>query len=78
MLTEVTAQIAAEAAVRASEEQQRQIIETASAAYVAMDVEGIVIDWNERATETFGYPRHEAIGRRLGTLIIPEEQPRGP
>ncbi len=40
VLTEVTAQIAAEAAVRASEEQQRQIIETASSAYVAMDVDG--------------------------------------
>jgi diguanylate cyclase (GGDEF)-like protein/PAS domain S-box-containing protein len=73
VLTEVSAQMAAEAAVRASEEQQRQIIETASSAYVAMDVEGIVIDWNERATETFGYPREEAIGRRLSELIIPEE-----
>ena len=74
VLTEVTAQMAAEAAVRASEEQRRQIIETASSAYVAMDAEGLVTDWNERAAETFGYPREEAIGRRLGELIIPEEQ----
>jgi diguanylate cyclase (GGDEF)-like protein/PAS domain S-box-containing protein len=74
VLTEVTAQKHAEVAVRESEEQRRQIIETASSAYVAIDVEGYVIDWNERATETFGYPREEAIGRRLAELIIPEEQ----
>jgi diguanylate cyclase (GGDEF)-like protein/PAS domain S-box-containing protein len=73
-LMDITAQKHAEVAVRESEEQRRQIIETASSAYVAMDVEGYVIDWNERATETFGYPREEAIGRRLAELIIPEEQ----
>jgi diguanylate cyclase (GGDEF)-like protein/PAS domain S-box-containing protein len=73
VLMDITAQKEAEAAVRYSEEQQRQIIETASSAYVSMDVEGLVLDWNERATETFGYPREEAIGRRLGDLIIPEE-----
>jgi diguanylate cyclase (GGDEF)-like protein/PAS domain S-box-containing protein len=73
VLMDITAQKHAEAAVRASEEQQRRIIETASSAYVAMDVDGMVIDWNERATETFGYPREEVIGRRLGDLIIPEE-----
>jgi diguanylate cyclase (GGDEF)-like protein/PAS domain S-box-containing protein len=74
VLMDITAQKHAEAAARESEEQRRQVIETASSAYVAMDIEGYVIDWNERATETFGYPRDEAIGRRLGELIIPEEQ----
>ena len=73
VLMDITAQKDAEAAARSSEEQQRQIIETASSAYVAMDVDGVVIDWNERATETFGYPREEAIGRQLADLIIPEE-----
>jgi diguanylate cyclase (GGDEF)-like protein/PAS domain S-box-containing protein len=74
VLMDITAQKSAESAVRESEEQQRQIIETASSAYVAIDIEGVVIDWNERATETFGYPREEAVGQRLGDLIIPEEQ----
>nr|MBA2300461.1 EAL domain-containing protein [Chloroflexota bacterium] len=74
VLMDVTAQKEAEAAVRASEEQQRRIIETASSAYVAIDEEGIVLEWNERAAETFGWPRDDAIGRPLSGLIIPEEQ----
>jgi diguanylate cyclase (GGDEF)-like protein/PAS domain S-box-containing protein len=72
VVMDVTAQAEAEAAVRESEEQQRRIIESASSAYVAIDAEGVVIDWNERATETFGWPPEEAIGRPLSTLIIPE------
>ncbi len=74
VLMDITAQVNAEEAVRASEEQQRQIVETASSAYVAIDGEGCITDWNERAIETFGWSRAEAIGRRLSELIIPEEQ----
>jgi diguanylate cyclase (GGDEF)-like protein/PAS domain S-box-containing protein len=74
VLMDITAQKDAEAAVRESEEQQRRIIESASSAYVAIDAEGMVIDWNERATETFGWPPEEAIGRSLSGLIIPEGQ----
>jgi len=72
VLMDISAQKEAEAAARASEEQQRRIIDSASSAYVAIDAEGVVTDWNERATETFGWPRHEAIGRLLSSLIIPE------
>lgn len=74
VLMDVTAQTEAEEAVRASEEQQRRIIDTASSAYVAIDGEGRVTDWNERAAETFGWTRDEAIGRPLSELIIPEAQ----
>jgi diguanylate cyclase (GGDEF)-like protein/PAS domain S-box-containing protein len=74
VLIDVTAQREAEEAVRASEEQQRRIIDTASSAYVAIDGEGCVTDWNERATETFGWSRDEAMGARLSELIIPVEQ----
>ncbi len=74
VLMDVTAQTEAEEAVRASEEQQRRIIDTASSAYVAIDGEGCVTDWNERATETFGWSRDDAMGMRLSELIIPEEQ----
>ena len=74
VLMDVTAQTEAEEAVRASEEQQRRIIDTASSAYVAIDGEGRVTDWNERATETFGWTRDDAMGRPLSELIIPEAQ----
>ena len=72
VLMDITAQKEAETAVRESEEQQRRIIESASSAYVAIDGEGVVIDWNELATETFGWSPAEAVGRRLSALIIPE------
>jgi PAS domain S-box-containing protein len=71
---DISAQKEAEAAARASEEQQRRIIDSASSAYIAIDAEGVITDWNERATETFGWPADEAIGRRLSALIIPEGQ----
>jgi diguanylate cyclase (GGDEF)-like protein/PAS domain S-box-containing protein len=74
VVMDVTAQTEAEEAVRASEEQQRRIIDTASSAYVAIDGEGGVTDWNERATETFGWSREEAIGQQLSDLIIPPGQ----
>ena len=72
VLTDVTSEKDAEAQLRASEEQQRRIIETASSAYVSIDDQGVVIEWNERATQTFGWSRDEALGRSLAELIVPE------
>ena len=40
---------------------------------VVMDDEGTVREWNPAAELTFGWTREEAIGRRLGDLIVPEE-----
>ena len=49
------------------------IIETASYAFVAIDGDGIVEDWNHQAEQTFGWPRTEAIGVELAELIVPDE-----
>ena len=38
---------------------------------ITVDAEGIVREWNEAATRTFGYASHEAVGRELAELIIP-------
>ncbi len=40
---------------------------------VVMDSEGTVREWNPAAEGTFGSTREEAIGRRLGDLIVPED-----
>ncbi|HEY0441108.1 MAG TPA: HWE histidine kinase domain-containing protein [Xanthobacteraceae bacterium] len=40
-------------------------------AVVVMDARGVVSDWNEQATSTFGYTEEEATGRPLAELIIP-------
>jgi PAS domain S-box-containing protein len=49
----------------------RLILDTALDAVVVMNCTGAVADWNERATETFGFTREEVIGRNMAELIIP-------
>ena len=58
-------------ALRASEERSRAIIAAAHDAFVCMDAAGFITDWNRRAEETFGWSRHEALGRALSETIIP-------
>jgi len=74
LLLDITERKHAEEALRVNEQQIRLIIDTASYAFIGMDVAGRVIDWNQRATETFGWPAAEAIGSQLADLIIPERQ----
>ncbi len=74
LLVDITAAKLSEEALVASEEQQRMIIETASYAFVAIDSDGIVEDWNHQAERTFGWPRTEAIGVELAELIVPQAQ----
>jgi PAS domain S-box-containing protein len=53
------------------EEQLRAIIDTAHDAFVAMDAEGKVTDWNAQAEAISGWKRKEALGRPLATLLVP-------
>ena len=68
---DVSEQRAVGEALRASEERARQIIETAYDPFVAIDAEGMVINWNCQAEKTFGWPREEALGKQLSELVIP-------
>jgi PAS domain S-box-containing protein len=70
---DVTREQAVQAALRESEERARQIVETAYDAFISIDAQGRVIDWNRRAHELFGFSREEARGRLLANLIIPEK-----
>lgn len=47
------------------------VLESANDAYMQVDVEGIVTDWNRRATQLFGRTKDEALGRPLRELIVP-------
>jgi PAS domain S-box-containing protein len=62
----------AQEALQDSEAMARRIIETALDAFVQMDDEGVVTDWNSQAEEVFGWSHAEAVGRTLAELIIPE------
>ena len=54
-----------------SSRRHRQIIEAALDAFVGMDTNGLITDWNAQAEATFGWTRAEAIGRFLADTIIP-------
>ena len=73
-MIDISAQKEAELALRASEEQTRLIIESASQAYIAIDAQGRIIDWNAQAEATFGWSRKEALGEPLEECIIPVAQ----
>ena len=73
-IIDITGQKDAEQALRESEEQTRRIIDTASYAYIGMDAEGLIADWNQAAEQTFGWSRDEVIGTSLADRIIPFAQ----
>ena len=62
---------AAETALLQSQERNRAIVDTALDGLVTIDSGGVVTDWNGQAAAIFGWPREEALGRRLSELIIP-------
>jgi len=68
---DITERKAADQALRESALRIRSIIETAHDAFVAMDANGLITDWNAQAENTFGWSRMEAIGRPLASMIIP-------
>lgn len=64
----------AEAALRASELQLRQIVDSAMDAVIAFDAQDRIVGWNPQAERLFGWSRDEALGRELGPLILPPGQ----
>ncbi|MES2743446.1 MAG: diguanylate cyclase [Pseudomonadota bacterium] len=62
---------AAMARIVDSEALIRAIIARAPDAFVGVDADGLVTEWNERAEETFGWRRAEVLGRDIGQLIVP-------
>ncbi len=47
----------------------RLILENSLQAFLAMDQNGIIVDWNLRAEGVFGWSRHEAIGKPIKDLV---------
>lgn len=69
---DITERKEAEIALRRSERLNRLIVDTALDAFVAMDDEGTIIDWNPQAEVTFGWKREEALGQDVSDALIPE------
>jgi two-component system, sensor histidine kinase and response regulator len=70
---DVTQEKLALLALRRNERRNRLIVDTALDAFVAIDTEGTIIEWNPQAEATFGWKRHEAIGKSLESLLIPQQ-----
>ena len=61
----------AEAARLASEVRQTAVLQTALDAIITIDHVGRILEFNPAAERTFGHSRAEALGRDIGTLIVP-------
>jgi two-component system sensor histidine kinase/response regulator len=59
--------------LRASEELSRAIINLSSDAFVGMNGDGQIVEWNPRAEATFGWSREEVLGKKLAEMIIPPQ-----
>jgi PAS domain S-box-containing protein len=70
---DITEQERADERLRLSEQRVRTIIETASDAFIAIDTQGLVEDWNAQAERILGWSREEAIGRSLASLVVPPQ-----
>src|SRR5713101_7762365 len=57
--------------LESSEQRYRQIVETALDAFVGMDSNGLITDWNAQAETIFGWPRSDTIGQVLAQVIVP-------
>ncbi len=62
----------AQETLRESEQLARGIIDTALDAFVQIDESGRIRNWNSQAEKIFGWSHGEAVGQKLGELIIPE------
>ncbi len=70
--TDITESKRAQAALAASEERMRRILETAPDAVVTMDSAGLITDWNPQAERIFGLMREAAVGRSVAETIMPD------
>ncbi|MDO9435137.1 cache domain-containing protein [Hydrogenophaga sp.] len=58
--------------VRANEERVQTVIDTAQEAFIGMDFEGRITDWNAEAEKLFGWDRFEVLGESLADTVLPE------
>lgn len=74
---DITAQRKAEAALKESEEQYRQLVELSRAAIVQVSEAGKVVFFNSFAQELFGYREDEVLGKSLLEASILSQDSQG-
>jgi PAS domain S-box-containing protein len=73
-LVDVTATRLTQEALRSSEARKSAIFASAMDCVVTIDHEGLIVDFNPAAENTFGYRRDDVLGRPLADVIIPPSQ----
>lgn len=68
---DVTKQKRSEIALKESEEQIQTLFRNAPDAVVVIDEEGVIVRWNPRAEQIFGWEAEEVVGEHLHDIIIP-------
>ena len=75
----VASEIALEQAAREAQETSAvfgAILTATNDAYLAIDADGVVREWNPAAEQLFGFDRDVAVGSRLDGLIVPSGDQR--
>ncbi|HKA60872.1 MAG TPA: CHASE domain-containing protein [Methylomirabilota bacterium] len=70
-MVDVSERKRAEAVLRESEARHRAVLESAMDAFVGMDHEGRITEFNPAAERLFGRTRDEVLGLELASVIIP-------
>ena len=71
-IRDITARKKAEELLIKSEEKYYSLIEHANDAIISLNREGIIIGFNKRAEEMFGYSREELIGKHSYSFVFPQ------
>jgi signal transduction histidine kinase len=58
-------------ALHESERRLRMVIDSASEAFIGMDSQGVVTDWNHAAETLFGWRREEMLGQPASRVLLP-------
>lgn len=74
---EVAQREAAQQALSQEKEHFRATLANASDAFIEVDEQGRVTDWNQAATQTLGWSAWEAVGRSLEDLVVPTSHRHG-
>lgn len=69
--TEISLREAADSKLEASLRRRRLVLDTTHDAFVCTDADGVIIEWNDAATRTFGYARDAVMGRPILDALFP-------
>src|SRR5467141_2075603 len=63
----------AERALWMGERRLQTILDTAHAAFVAVDAEGLIVNWNNEARASLGWSRIDALGRAFVDVVFDDK-----